>query len=108
MPRLVHFLQCAFRGRGGFWNATDPPDLGVIIALHIGLAVSATVKNGDPLLMLFWQVFAHLRHDLLHRCTQMLFIGAIAVQWAQKDGNIPIMGAGQCEHPLFQILAVIP
>lgn len=56
--RACHFLSPSesrgFGGSGGFWNATDPADVGLIVALHIGLTVSPTVKDGDPLLMLFW------------------------------------------------------
>src|ERR1700676_55697 len=46
-----------FGSRGGFWHATDPPDLGLVVARHVGLTVSATVKDGDALLVLF----GHLR-----------------------------------------------
>src|SRR6266702_7599779 len=66
--------------RAGTSPHTDPPDAGLVVALHIRFAVSPTVKDSYPLLLLFWQLFAQLRHHLFHRRTQMLFIGAIAIQ----------------------------
>ncbi len=69
--RTCHFLSASesrgFGGRGGFWNATDPTDLGLIVALHLGLTVSPTVKDHDPLLLLFWALFAQLLHHLFDR-----------------------------------------
>ena len=97
----------ALFARGGFWNATDPPDVGVIVALHIGLAVSATVKNGDPLLLLFWQLLTQLGHHLFTaalRCSlSELLPSVVGERW-----DISIMGGCQCTHPLLEILAVIP
>ena len=48
--------------------------------IPLGLAVAATVKDSNPLLLLFGQLFAQLCHHLFHRSTQVFFIGAIAIQ----------------------------
>jgi hypothetical protein len=58
------------------------------------LTVSPTVKDGNALLLLFGHLVAQLRHHLFHGRTQILFIGAIAIQGSQKDGTISIMGGG--------------
>src|SRR5947208_1291154 len=107
LPLLVLFLQYGFGGSRGFWYASDAPNLGLVVALHIGLTVAATVKDDDPLLLLLGQLLTQLTHHLFDSCTQMLFVRAIAIQWPQKDWHISIVGGGQCQHPLFEILAMI-
>jgi hypothetical protein len=55
----------------------------------------------------FGQLLTQLLDHLFDGCTQMLFVRAIPIQWPQKDGHISIMGGDECQHPLFEILAMI-
>src|SRR6266576_214694 len=92
---------------GGLRNTADPPDLGLVIAGHIGLTVSAAVEDVKRLRLLCWQRLTQLRHHIGDDGTDTLFIAAIAIQWTHEDGNIPIMGRDEPYHPLFEIGSVI-
>src|SRR5450755_1744464 len=86
----------------------DPSNVGFVVAFHSGFTVCAAIKDRYPLFLLLWDLFAQLRHYCFYRRTQLLFLRTIAVEWSQKDGNIPVMSGCQSEHLLFEILAVIP
>jgi hypothetical protein len=52
----------------------DLADGGVMVDLPRGFAVFATVTGSSSLVVLFWQLFAHLRCYLVHCGTPMLVI----------------------------------
>src|SRR5260370_200355 len=106
-PAPLSLLHVSLAVGEGFRPMPLSPYLGAMGVLHIRLIFSATVKDGDALLVLFWQLLTQLGHHLFHRSTQMLLIGAIAIQRSQKERHISIMGGGKRQHPLLKILAVV-
>ena len=55
------------------WRA-DPPDLGLVIAGHIGLTVSTAVEDVKRLRLLCWQRLTQLRHHIGDDGTDTLFM----------------------------------
>src|SRR5581483_9836917 len=107
LPCRRFLLYRRFCLHGGFWDATNPADLRLIVAFHVLLTVSTTIEHGKTLLLLLRQGFTQVRHHLGDDRTDTLFVCTIAIKRTQKNWDIPIMGGYQPQHPLFQISSVI-